>query len=174
MTQPIVSTISEGNAGIYETVARMLAYIRNPSARVMGTAREIIAAADFPSDPLTRALLLYTWALSHLVYVKDGAREGVDAEVLHDGDYLLREIANYGTAEGDCDDYVILLGSLFRVAGVPSAIMLSSSRPDKEYDHVWLLVIDPSGPVGVDGIRGDPFGWHAPLGGFTALEGVLI
>jgi transglutaminase-like putative cysteine protease len=125
-------------------------------------------------------MAVYQWVQSHLTYTPDG--EAPDAHPLERGqeglrspEYLLRGIANWGTDRGDCDDYVILMGALLLRLGVPLDVVLTSGRDDGEYDHVFLQTrADPQRTYILDGITGEPFGWHVPTDRVKALEAIPV
>jgi predicted transglutaminase-like cysteine proteinase len=75
---------------------------------------------------------------------------------------------------GDCDDYVLLMGALLLRLGIPSTVVLTSGRDDGEYDHVFLEVPFPEGPVTLDAITGAGFGWRVPADRITALERIPV
>jgi transglutaminase-like putative cysteine protease len=88
-------------------------------------------------------------------------------DVLYAPDDLLAQIDAQGYAEGDCDDYVILLGALCVALSIPCQIEVLSTRDDRMFDHVYLRLVDdtvmdaiPSGPAPIG--AGEPFGWEVP------------
>jgi transglutaminase-like putative cysteine protease len=176
-----VSTIAPGNPGIRETVRAMIRLMRVPSAEVDSRAERIrLSLPPGTQAPVTLAMAVYQWVQSHLTYTPDG--EAPDAHPLELGqeglrspEYLLRGIANWGTDRGDCDDYVILMGALLLRLGVPVDVVLTSGRDDGEYDHVFLRAhTQPRRTYVLDGITGQPFGWHVPPDRVTASEVISV
>jgi len=167
-------SIAPGNAGILETVAHLRRLVAGASPASVRWA--LSDAGPLPQEALTRAATLYAWVQAHMTYVADGAAsdsmdimtpEGTRRleEELRTPDYLLARIADEGRAEGDCDDYVILLAVLWRAVGLPVRPVLVSARADGEYDHVYVEV--GVGSVGAravwlpaDAIHGAPLGWR--------------
>jgi hypothetical protein len=177
IARPVVHEvyIPEGNAGILLTAARMRALILAPSRRgaaALGQALE----GQLHLGQVAKAGLIYRWVQAHMVYTADG--EMPDSvpreEELRAPDYLLAAIDNAGRAQGDCDDWVILMGHLFHLAGLPATMVLVSGRADGEFDHVYLRVGTEHGWIGADAIHGAPFGWELDPALVTNRAEVLV
>lgn len=165
--------IAEGNTGVIETLTMMIGMMRSSAPRVRARAERILRDAHaywllprprtVMASDIVRAHVVYTWVQQRMRYVQD-ANEAVEVEhgrdrleeELRSADVLLRDIEAVGFAEGDCDDYVILMGSLLLALDVPFTIEVVSSRADRIFDHVYLALLD--GTV-LDAITGQPFGW---------------
>mgnify|MGYP001609689838 CR=1 FL=1 len=173
-----VSEILPGNPGILQTARRMLAMIASPSPLATAQAGAIASALPPLAPASLLVLAVFRWVQEHMVYTHDGAAPesvpvpgaGEEPEELRSPEYLLRGIANYGADYGDCDDFVILLGALLRSLGIPFALVLTSGRPDREFDHVFLKVDTEGGPVYADPIQRVPVGWHVPWNRVTAYQ----
>ncbi len=178
---PIRATeILPGNAGIRQTVDRMIALMHSGHEWVKGQTVRILLDHLGPDwSNWSKALAIHDWVQRHLIYQRDGDApdslfRDLDVEELRSPEYLLRGIANAGVAHGDCDDYVILMGALLRSAGVPVTVVLTSARADGEYDHVFLMVQTEGGPIYSDAIHGSPFGWHLPFERVTSMEEIPV
>lgn len=172
--------IAPGNPGNLATAAMMWGFIlfrggdyaQGPNPRVRGIAEQLIyTAAQGGQRPgrLLQAGLIYRWVQEHMLYIGDH----LTFEELHDTDYILNLIAAYGRMQGDCDDYVILMGALLASVGIPFDITLTSARADRVYDHVWLIAEMESGQrVPMDAITQQPFGWMVP--GQAITSGTIV
>ena len=73
-------------------------------------------------------------AITKWVYRK----EPVGVEIFHTARRLLRDIDN-GSSAGDCDDFVILGGSLLGSLGYPVGALIVDSSGDGTFNHVMLV-----------------------------------
>jgi len=63
---------------------------------------------------------------------------------------------------GDCDDHVILTGTLLRIAGFPVRIVLGDTNHDGKYEHVYVKAYIPrKGWITIDTTASKPY---APKG----------
>jgi transglutaminase-like putative cysteine protease len=159
-----ISVIADGNMGVYQTVELMRQLIHSPSPRADKIAAKLLT--DHPgANAFTRAAAVHAFILNHMAYVYDDPA----MEELYHPELLFAKLENRGVTMGDCDDFVIATCSLLRRVNVACEIVLASSRQDKQYDHVYAQAITEYGPVPMDAIYGEPFGWSA-VREFTALE----
>jgi len=67
---------------------------------------------------------------------------------------------------GDCDDYTVLLGSLLFSIGYPIKLKVVQTRPNKTWNHIYLLVgIPPYRPIQwipLDASQPKEAGWEVP------------
>jgi|GEM_PF-2154563 len=67
---------------------------------------------------------------------------------------------------GDCDDYTILLGSLLYSIGYPIKLKVVQTRPNKTWNHIYLLVgLPPHRPtkwMSLDASQPFQAGWEVP------------
>jgi hypothetical protein len=145
--------IPEGQPGSWMTLERMASMIR-ASAPIVETQAARMAAA--PPE------VIFEWVRSHMLYTPD-FNNGDVIEEIKTPEYLLREIAAFGHALGDCDDYVVLLGALYLRQGRTISLTAISRHADQLLDHVYLTVDG----VSVDGIVPYPFGWEVPASEVT-------
>lgn len=147
--------IGDGDAGAQETVEAMLDKIHewgsHPSVRRQ--AIEIVSEARVAeNDRRGEISAIFDWVRSNIRYVDEHV-ETIQAP-----------LATIEIGGGDCDDYVVLLGSLLAALGHwPQRIKLvaaDNSRPD-EFSHVYMEVFDGRGWLALDGIVKDkPLGWY--------------
>lgn len=133
--------IAEGDLGTEQTVSVMGRLIRDGALtpHVRAVAVDIVAGTD--PDPIMQLWALRAWLATHFQFVRDPA----SGELLHDADNLIRQVAQFGMARGDCDDAAILGGALacsvgFHVALVTVAIADGTPAPglsELPYSHVW-------------------------------------
>jgi len=161
-----LSPIGPGNQGIEDTVGEIWRHILSYAPVTRQVAESILRAAHVQQSPdYLRARALYDWVQRHLSYTGDH----VLVEEVRGAVALLEDIADHGVAFGDCDDYVILLGSLLASIGIGFSLGLVSARPDQQFDHIFLIVFTELGREAADAIppgpgqRGHPFGWHVFL-----------
>lgn len=162
--------VQPGNAGIIQTVERMMALSLPPSPLVVETAEQLVRPLPaHAGSQFWRAALIYQWVQDHLVYTPDATPvedtlthvggEALD-ERLRSPDYLLRWIARDGRAPGDCDDFVMLMGALWTAVGLEVRVVLTSADyATGEFDHVFASVLTERGWLAADAIHGEPFGW---------------
>lgn len=162
--------ISPGNAGILQTLDRMRQLVDDSAGTVyIGWGLRAIHLAS--SDSLDLKIgKIYQWVGRHLSYTKDG--EASDSvlhleEELRSPEYLLHRIYQLGIAEGDCDDFVILITAMLKGVGIKVRWIVTSARPDGEFDHVFLQAWNGAGWINLDGIHGAPVGWMVPLVNMT-------
>ena len=167
-----MTELAPGNAGIVATARRMRGMILDHDPLTRQVAEDVLLELPGQPDTYRQAEALYQWVQDHLQYVHDH----VHVEEVRNSNFLVNKIlsAPGQRAAGDCDDYVVLLGSLLTAVGIPVAIVLTSARPDGEYDHVFLRVQTSQGLVTADAIPiGEtapeymPFGWEVPAGAVT-------
>lgn len=145
--------IAEGQLGSWQTLERMAAMIRGYDPLV-----DTAAASFAHSNTLT----VFEWVRAHMLYMPDFNNGNVIEEIKTPG-YTLREIAAFGQALGDCDDYVVLLGALYKRLGYTVYLVAISRHADQLLDHVYLTVDG----VSADGIVPYPFGWEVPASEVT-------
>jgi len=148
--------IAEGNLGSRQTLARMRTLIRTDDPVV-----DAAATAFGHANIVT----VFEWVRAHMLYTPD-YNNGIIVEEIKTPGYLLAEIATFGRALGDCDDYVVLLGALY-VRRRHRVVLVAVARAmDRLLDHVYLTVDG----IAADGIVSDPFGWAVPASEVTHRE----
>lgn len=162
-----LSAVSEGNPGIYETIDKMRVLALGPSPRLDALARQLSLAHPGASSYVLAAAA-HRWLLDHLSYTPDHP----DVEELTEPELLLAQVENRGHGVGDCDDYSLLAAGLLVRLGVAAEFVVASTRADRVYDHVYVQARTQLGPVPMDAIFGQPFGWSAR--GFTAREAIRV
>jgi hypothetical protein len=151
--------IPDGNPGVIITLDRMAELIREPSPHVTAWAEHLVDVAErHDASDLLLAETVFEWVRLHMVYVEDQDSLGV-VEEIRTPEYLLDEIARVGHALGDCDDFVLLLGALYKALGW-GVYLVAIGLNDDLLEHVYLHVVTPEGQVPADPIRPEPFGWE--------------
>lgn len=102
--------------------------------------------------------LLY-WVRGHMLYTPDPPGE----EYIKWPTVLMNEIRTLGRAVGDCDEYVMLYGTLTVARHIPTSLVVIAREPlddgagEYQFDHIYtalavgpreeLVPVDPSGDV---------------------------
>lgn len=111
-------------------------------------------------DYYNEAKAIFDWVRKYIRYVHDV--RGIDTF-----QHPARTIEFGG---GDCDDYTILLASLYLSLGYPVKLKVVQTIKNDDYDHIYLLVgIPPVGKddgkrewIAADASVNKPFGWEVP------------
>lgn len=101
--------------------------------RVIQLARRLVAPAQ-EMNPEAEIGEIFNYVRRGVRYTQDPYR----AETLTDAPTMLEEITLQGRAAGDCDDHVILLGSLLEAVGYPVEAVVESYRKDRQPSHITL------------------------------------
>lgn len=110
-------------------------------------------------DEDAQAAALLNWTRSKCYYVHDP----VGKELVKDPEYMLRELKESGSIASDCDDQVVLLGSLLRAVGIEAEPVVVSPD-DGTFTHVLLRYRSPkAGWTTLDPITRNAPGWF-PMG----------
>lgn len=175
-TTPRIHKLAWGNAGIAQTVEHMWRYIlgadpERAPARVLQLVRnqaEAILRAygvQFAPNAL-HAAAIHDWIQEHLAYVGDH----VFIEEIRAPADLLAEIAEFGSAMGDCDDFLVLEGALAVAIGIRPRIVTISTHADGLHDHTYLILDTTMGALIADPILKDEAGRPLPFGAFVPPE----
>jgi transglutaminase-like putative cysteine protease len=148
--------IPEGNAGVVISLDLMRAMARTPDPRVEDVAHQILARATVLT-PYVLAALVHQFLLDHLIYTLDAE----EVEEVRSPGWMLAQIEHYGSARGDCDDYVTLGAALCLTLGLRCRFRVVSQQANREWDHVYLQIEVSDGEwITSDAIHGQPFGWE--------------
>lgn len=173
---PQIHKLAWGNAGIAQTVQAMWRFIvgydpERGTAAAIGIIRahaeEILRAARVQFAPnALQAGAIYDWVQKHLAYVGDH----VLIEEIRTPASLLLDIDDTGSANGDCDDFVVLLGALLSSIGLRTRIATISLSADGVFDHTYLIVQTTQGAIVADAILKDAKGQPMPFGAAVPAE----
>lgn len=174
MTQNSYTPVPDGKPGIWATLQRMAELIRShaPSVTVYAQAlqQEILDLAASQHRTLSHAeiaAILFDWVRLHMFYVDDETSDPINApgvdilDKIQHPDVMLDEIDRLGQGMGDCDDYIILLGSLYHDLDY-GVTLVNVVQASTEQEHVYLRVTTPEGVFAADPIIEEPFGWEIP------------
>lgn len=135
-TKVKIFPLAKGDIGIAQTVATMQQLIdsgmSDPAVR-----EKAIEIARFghstARDPHSEVRAIFDWVKSNFRFTKDPAGR----ETLGTAEYLLRLRA------GDCDEYVIVQGSLLGALGYPTRIVTIAADPHEpsRFSHVYIEVL---------------------------------
>jgi hypothetical protein len=169
-----LSELPEGTMAPLTTLRAMAALIVSDEPGLLGFVDGILAT--YPEHEVSDVVLarsIFDWTRAHFQYQEDqyDARGGVFAdESLQSPGVTADQIARQGYAVGDCDDYVIWLGAVYRGLGFPIALVAVSTAGDRQLDHVYLRVYVGGAWRGADAIpdAAGVFGWEpGPAEGVT-------
>ncbi len=151
---------------IYKTMELIAKLINkgkmNP--KVIYTAR-YIAKSTTQRDKMAEVQAIHEWVLEHKHYANDP----LNFELLTPADWLIRDIEKDGSTTIDCDEAVILEGSLLEALGYPVTLSVISTtmNPSDDYEHIYLSTEVDGQKIPLDPIMDDkPMGWE--------LEGIYV
>ena len=122
----------------FEGVVRILTDLIEDGMRdelVRKKAVEIVNAAGVNGhDEIGEIRAITKWVQTHMIYRKDG----FGVEWFHTARRLIRDVES-GQSAGDCDDFVILGGSLLGALGYPVGALIVDSNNDGVFNHVMVV-----------------------------------
>jgi len=122
----------------FESIVRIIVDMIEDGMRdqiVRQKAISIVNAANARGhDEIAEIRAIAKWVQTHMVYRK----EPIGVEYFHTARRLLRDIDN-GSSAGDCDDFVILAGSLLGSLGYPVGALVVDSSGDGVFNHVMIV-----------------------------------
>lgn len=86
-------------------------------------------------DVVRQAAVLFRWVKDNVIYQPDP--DG--AEFVQTPARMLEQISTGGRSIGDCDDHVVLLGSLLVALGIPSRVAGVRINQAGWYNHVIIM-----------------------------------
>jgi len=129
--------IGDGDHGIERTVELMTALIRDGIRHPLVRAHAERAVATVqPGDAFGEIDALRSYIGPRVRY----RRDPIDVELLRTPWFIVEEIDAGRIPQLDCDDLTILSLALLGAVGFPTAIRVVSTRPTKEYNHVFGMV----------------------------------
>ena len=165
-----VKQIGTGDRAIAATLRLMRKMILDGSKNweIRWTAVQIVKDLPARSDQ-AEVNAIFQWIQQSLRFTRDP----IAVEMLHTPDVLLKLIRQDTQTAADCDDYVILGGSLLAVLGYPTRFKIISLNTQRKLQHVYLEVRVHGKWIPFDPIRRDkPLGWE--VGGATRIVRVAI
>jgi len=122
----------------FEGVVRILVDLIEDGMRdqyVRKKAIQIVTSAGVRGhDEIGEIRAITKWIQNNMVYRKDT----FGVEIFQEARKLIRDIEN-GQSAGDCDDFVILGGSLLGALGYPVGALIVDSNNDGVFNHVMLV-----------------------------------
>lgn len=167
--------IPEGNDGALVTLQHMVRLINQPDPIADDFTDKMSVSVGTLGEltPVGLAEAVFEWVRLRMIYMPDfnGTWTNLQRgrlfqmhviEELRSPGYTLHEIATLGNAVGDCDDYSIVYGAIYKRLGFPVTLVAVSRHEDRMLDHVYLAIDTDEGRIAVDGIVHEPFGWEVP------------
>lgn len=135
-----------GDGGTYATLARMKSLAKSGAATpsVRATAASIVREAN--ADGILHARLIRSWLEDHIIFLRDLST----AEALYHPADLIREIAQKGQAQCDCEDVAMLAAALGMSVGLRARFVVLAFRKGGPYQHVFTELSDSTGRVWID------------------------
>lgn len=140
--------IPDGDLGTDATVREMARLIAAGTALplVRETAAQIVGPYS-PKDGVSQALAIREWCKNRWRFLRDPT----NAELLHDPEWILGQIARQGYVQADCDDAAILTGALAGSIGFAVALVTVAFLDKRAaMSHIWTSVHLPVQGLGSD------------------------
>lgn len=145
--------IADGDPGTFETLRVMRAMI--DQYKVDPRIREAAMSVAFLTpahDEIAEIEAIYSMVRDNVRYTKDIV--GVETLATPDKTLALRY--------GDCDDMVVLLGSLLESVGYPTKMVVEAYDANGGYEHVYLLACLNGEWIPLDPTEMVAAGWQPP------------
>lgn len=128
-TKHFLHAVPAGDAGIRATLRIMRELVRSwrKHPQIRNLAKQITRGCP-PKGYGCEAKKLHTWVRDKVRYIRDVH----EVETVQAPDVTLRD------GSGDCDDQVVLLGSLLNSIGHPVRFVAVGFRPGGPFTHVYL------------------------------------
>ena len=144
----------DGDAGVADTIAKMAAMIRASIATpiVRGAATSIVGGMN-PNDFFGQLYAIREFLQQNVKFLRDPTNR----ELLHDPEWMLRQIASQGRVHVDCDDVAILGGAIAGAVGLRVKLIavafLDTAAPSRytPLSHVWASATAPVQMLDGDG-----------------------
>lgn len=145
--------IPNGSAGVFTTASTMRQLINayKTDVEIRTTAANIVFLTP-EKDDFAEVEAVYNWVRDHVRYLKDVNQ----VETLTTPDRTLQ------LRYGDCDDQVVLLGSMLESIGYPTRIVLAGYSDPGVYEHVYLQACVQNQWVDLDPTEQIPMGFAPP------------
>jgi transglutaminase-like putative cysteine protease len=150
--------LASGDTGIAQTIQVMHSLIDGGAVdtQIREQALAIVRQAGAVSrDSAAEINAIFWWAKTHMRFQKDVS----GGEYVCTPRYLLRTMA------GDCDDYVVLIGSLLKSIGIPIRIVtIAADREEPgRLSHVYLEAMSHGQWIPLDATQAQSApGWQPP------------
>ena len=147
-----VFEIGTGDISIYRTAIKMAALIKeySPLPEIRRVVEGIVSTVE-PYQSKEEAKAIYDYVQLNVHYIKDP----LNFEYIKTPSKLIYEIEVENNAYGDCDDQTVLGLTLCRAIGFPTAIKVTSYSQDREFSHVYGLVLVDGYWIPFDTIKSD-------------------
>lgn len=146
MTYATSGVLAYGDAGVSQTLARMVALANEGprDALTLNTARAIAVASGVRGDRAS-AMAIEAWLRRSWFFVEDP----LEVEVLSSPGELLRRGQQLGRIPGDCDEAAILGAALGKAIGLAATFVVlgfdDGETPGGRLAHVYAVLTTPDG-----------------------------
>lgn len=155
--------IASGARGVWQTLGTMRRYVDagKKNAVIIKAARGAVYMTPEKSS-LHEVTTLFD-------LVRDGIRYVGD---VYDVETLSEATKTLLSRQGDCDDQVILLCSLFESIGYATRFVVAGYNDSNTYEHVYCQVLADGEWIDCDPTENESFGWAPPDPVAYAIERV--
>jgi len=145
--------IPNGAAGVFTTAAAMRQLINayKTDIEIRTTAGNLVFLTPEKND-LAEVEALFNFVRDNIRYLKD----------VHAVETLTTPDRTLQLGYGDCDDQVVLLGSLLESIGYPTKIVLTGYGDPGIFEHVYLQTLIQNQWVDMDPTEQIPLGFAPP------------
>lgn len=142
-----------GSAGIFHSAAIMRRLIDawRTDPAVLQTVASLVYTQPEKMD-FSEASAIFGYVQGGIRYLRDPA--GIES--------IASPVATMGRQAGDCDDQVVLLGTLLEAAGYPVRLVIASYGEPGAWEHVYLQALLGGQWVDMDPTEHEPIGWAPP------------
>lgn len=137
-----LQAIADGKPGLVQKVNKIRELVERAKRDPVFRQRVAALVHEVPEkDQKAEIARLAEFVKSNVRYLRD-PWSPTGLELFIDPRTIMADVER-GTAQGDCDDHVLLASAMLETAGYPTRYVVGGLPPD-HYRHIWLEVMHPS------------------------------